>query len=423
MGVGADTVDRPNVSADPGVPLGYKHTEAGVLPADWTVTDVGSLYPFVTSGSRGWAKYYANAGRPFIRIGNVSRASIYLDLTDLKLVHLPEPGDAEAARTSVQDGDLLVSITADIGIVAYVDESVDKPAYINQHLAIVRVSQQSVCNKFIAYYLASERPQRLFVASKDVGAKAGMNLTTVRKIRLVLPHPGEQEAIAEALSDVDGLIGALEALIAKKRAIKQAAMQQLLTAKTRLPGFTGEWKSKQLGAVLKVRHGRSQKGVAADDGKYPILASGGEIGRTNISLHDGPSVLIGRKGTIDAPQFSATPFWTVDTLFYTEISNGNSAKFIYYKFCMIPWRNYNEASGVPSLNARTIENIEVQLPDRPEQEAIATVLTDMDAEISTLEQRLQKTRAIKQGMMQQLLTGRIRLVKPAAPATVEGAAN
>jgi type I restriction enzyme S subunit len=209
---------------------------------------------------------------------------------------------------------------------------------------------------------------------------------------------------------VDGLLGGLDRLIAKKRDLKQAAMQQLLTGQTRLPGFTGEWEVKRLGDVLKVRHGKSQHDITASDGKYPILASGGEIGRTNTYIYDQPSVLIGRKGTIDSPQYVDRPFWTVDTLFFTEISSEANAKFVFYKFTMIRWRSYNEASGVPSLNAKTIENIEVTMPSLPEQTAIAAVLSDMDAELAALEARRDKTRALKQAMMQELLTGRTRLV-------------
>ena len=100
----------------------------------------------------------------------------------------------------------------------------------------------------------------------------------------------------------------------------------------------------------------------------------------------------------------------MDTLFFTEIKGNAHAKFVFYKFTMISWRSYNEASGVPSLNARTIENIEVLLPPLPEQTAIAAVLSDMDAELAALEERREKTRQLKQGMMQELLTGRTRLV-------------
>jgi type I restriction enzyme, S subunit len=234
--------------------------------------------------------------------------------------------------------------------------------------------------------------------------------TQVKNIFLPLPPLPEQRAIAGALSDTDDLIAGLEALIAKKQAIKQGAMQALLTGRQRLPGFEGEWEEKKLGEVLTVRHGKSQHAVVTPDGPYPIFASGGEIGRAIEFLYDKPSVLIGRKGTIDAPRYEDEPFWTVDTLFYTEIFKDNDAKYLYHLFNTIRWMDFNEASGVPSLNASTIENIEVILPSFPEQQAIATVLSDMDTELAALQQRLSKTRALKQGMMQELLTGRIRLV-------------
>lgn len=104
------------------------------------------------------------------------------------------------------------------------------------------------------------------------------------------------------------------------------------------------------------------------------------------------------------------PFWSVDTLFYSDVHAPNSAKFLFYRFCLIQWKQYNEASGVPSLNAKTIEQIEIEAPQPDEQAAIASVLTDIDREIQALEGKLTKARQIKQGMMQELLTGRIRLV-------------
>lgn len=220
----------------------------------------------------------------------------------------------------------------------------------------------------------------------------------------------EQQAIAAALSDADGVVAGLERVIAKKRLIKQGAMQDLLTARRRLPGFSGEWELKRIGAALTVRHGRSQKGVEDPNGEFPILATGGQIGTARQFLWDKPSVLIGRKGTIDAPRFMDKPFWSVDTLFYTDVHHGYEAKFLFYVFMMIDWRSYNEASGVPSLNSKTIENIEFRMPPYDEQQAIAAVLSDMDAEIQTLESRLAKARAVKEGMMQNLLTGRVRLV-------------
>jgi type I restriction enzyme S subunit len=186
-------------------------------------------------------------------------------------------------------------------------------------------------------------------------------------------------------------------------------MQLLLTGKQRLPGYSGEWEVKKLGDILKIRHGKSQHQIVKIDGKYPILATGGEIGRTDTFLYDKASVLIGRKGTIDVPQYIETPFWTIDTLFYTEIFEPAFPKFIFYEFNLIRWYSYNEASGVPSLNASNIHNIEITLPPLEEQTAIARILSDIDEEIEVLEAKRDKYQDIKKGMMQELLTGKTRI--------------
>jgi type I restriction enzyme S subunit len=210
------------------VKLGYKQTEVGVIPEDWEITQIGKLKPFVTSGSRGWAEFYSDRDSPFIRITNLSRSSINLNLEDLRFVSLPL-NHSEASRTRIQDGDVLISITADIGIIGYVSSKVPKPAYINQHIALIRFDPGQTCPIFVSYFLSSEKPQKLFRALTDVGAKAGMNLTTVQQILLALPPTkAEQEAIAEDLSDADALIEALERLMTKKRQLKQGAMQELL---------------------------------------------------------------------------------------------------------------------------------------------------------------------------------------------------
>ena len=170
------------------------------------------------------------------------------------------------------------------------------------------------------------------------------------------------------------------------------------------------WGVKNIGDALSIRHGRDQKHVKCEDGLYPILGTGGEMGRTNTFLYDKPSVLIGRKGTINKPSYMDSPFWTVDTLFYSEVDKKYFAKFVYYKFCMIDWIAYNEASGVPSLNASTIESIQLSFPDnKKEQTAIANALSDVDALLTSLEKLIAKKRGIKTAAMQQLLTGKKRL--------------
>jgi type I restriction enzyme S subunit len=119
---------------------------------------------------------------------------------------------------------------------------------------------------------------------------------------------------------------------------------------------------------------------------------------------------IGRKGTIDKPYFHSGKIWTVDTLFYTYNFQNSYPLYLYYKFCLIDWLSYNEATGVPSLSKKIIEGIEITLPQKEEQQAIASVLSSMDSEIAALEAKRKKYGNIKQGMMQQLLTGKIRLL-------------
>jgi len=165
-----------------------------------------------------------------------------------------------------------------------------------------------------------------------------------------------------------------------------------------------DWSVRLMGDVLKVRHGKNQHAVKNAEGIYPILGSGGIIGFSNSFLYDKPSVLIGRKGTIDEPQYMDSPFWTIDTLFFTEINERYNPKYLYFLFQTIDWYSFNEASGVPSLNGRTIENISITLPSTlREQTAIATTLSDADALITNLEKLIEKKKAIKQGAMQQLL--------------------
>ena len=364
---------------------GYKQTEVGVIPENWDVDTIVNLAA-ITTGDKNTQDRIEDGAYPFfVRSSTVERINSY-----------------------TFDGEAVLTAGDGVGtgkIFHYINGKFDF------HQRVYKISNFS--DRLIGQYFYLYFSNNFYSRIMQMTAKSSVDSVRrdmIADMKIPVPLPDEQRAIAAALSDVDALLAKLDQLIAKKRDLKQAAMQQLLTGSTRLPGFSGEWEVKRLGDVLHVRHGKSQHHIAVSNGQYPILATGGEIGRTNTCLYDKPSVLIGRKGTIDKPQYQDEPFWTVDTLFYTELSNTAHPKFIYFKFLMIDWRSYNEASGVPSLNASTIESIEIAIPKYEEQTAIAAVLSDMDTEIAALEARRDKTRDLKQGMMQELLTGRIRLV-------------
>lgn len=392
---------------------GYKQTEWAVIPEDWDDVQISDVRPFVTSGSRGWAPFYSERGSLFVRITNLSRDTIYIDLSDSKFVRLP-PGLSECDRTQLRLGDVLISITADIGIIGYVDSRVPSSAFINQHIALIRFDSSKINGKFVAYFLASENPQKRFRASTDTGAKAGVNLSTVQAIRIALPSLSEQSAIASALSDVDALLAGLDRLITKKRDLKQAAMQQLLTGKVRLPGFKGDWEARRLGEVVKFEKGQLITEGSAILGPIPVIAGGKKPAYFhNRSNRTGKTITISASGaSAGYVAFFNEPIFASDCTTIGE-SEDYSIEFVYF---LLQWKQsaiYTAQTGgaQPHVHASDISPIELFWPAVPEQIAIASILSDMDAEISALETQRDKTRALKQGMMQELLTGRTRLVR------------
>lgn len=383
----------------------------------WETKTIGNILRGIRLGGN-----YKNSPKvtqyPLIKMGNISRGSINLDKVDY--VQDVEPDDLDRLRF----GDVLFNTRNTpelVGKVAVWRNELSC-AYYNSNLMRLEFNE---CDNFFMNYLFNTKQmikklQEIAIGTTSVAAIYTRDLFNVE---IQLPPLPEQRRIAEALSDTDALLAAMEKLIAKKRAVKQGAMQELLTGKRRLPGFSSKWVIKRFGdGILKVGHGKSQHEIETPSGKYPILATGGVIGRADCYLYDKPSVLIGRKGTIDKPQYMNTPFWTIDTLFYTVVGEEHCAKYLYYLFCTIDWNGYNEASGVPSLSSKVIKDIEVTVPSKSEQTAIAEILSDMDAEIDALTTKLDKLRNIKQGMMSELLTGHIRLTEQQAAAAPEAVA-
>jgi type I restriction enzyme, S subunit len=378
---------------------GYKQTEVGVIPEEWETKRLREVATIAT-GNTPPTSDASNYGDDFLFVGPV-------DMGDAKFIAktekmLSKKGFAMSRRFP-KDSILFVSIGSTIGKCGIAPVELTSNQQINAIFPSISFSAD-----YLFYAVSSAAPRIKAQAGEQ--AVPIVNKTQFSETVVPLPPLPEQRAIAAALSDVDALLGGLERLITKKRDLKQAAMQQLLTGQTRLPGFDGAWEVKRLGEVLKIKHGKNQTNVMCNNSEIPIYGSGGIIGYATEYLWNKPSILIGRKGTIDVPYFIDTPFWTVDTMFYSEIYPNTDTKYLYYVFNTINWYSYNEASGVPSLNAKTIEKIYIPIPPLPEQIAIAAVLSDMDAELVALEQRRTKTRALKQAMMQELLTGRTRLI-------------
>lgn len=391
---------------------GYKQTEVGVIPDDWETKTLLELAEgkkeLFDDGDWIESEHITTKGVRLIQTGNIGIGK-FIEKDERKYIY--ETSFVSLRCKELKQGDLLICRLAEPAGRSCVLEDIGEGKVVTSvDVTIFRPPSEMADRSFLSQVFSTSE------WFKSVNDRSGgtthkrISRGALGRLKVQIPPLLEQHAIAKSLLDVDALLATLDQMIAKKRDLKQAAMQQLLTGETRLPGFSGDWDEKRLGQVLTICHGKSQRDVEVIDGAFPILATGGQIGTALRPLYDKPSVLIGRKGTINQPQYMDEPFWTVDTLFYSIIKDENSAKFIYYRFCLIDWMQYNEASGVPSLNARTIESIEIACPEPAEQAAIADVLSDMDAELIALESRRDKTRNIKQAMMQELLTGKTRLM-------------
>ncbi len=271
--------------------------------------------------------------------------------------------------------------------------------------------QSEATDEFLYYLLSSSYVQRQYESFAAGSGVQNLNKEVVKKVNVVLPSIPEQEEIARTLSLFDTYIDDLAELIEKKKGIRDGALENLISGRTRLDGYDYEWQEGKIGDILKILHGKNQRAVESFNGKYPILGTGGIIGKATEFLCDWECVLIGRKGTIDNPMYMNTPFWTIDTLYYSKPADNQCVKYQYYLFCTIDWYDYTESSGRPSLAKKVIEAIPIKIPRYEEQVKIAAVLTAMDEEIRDLETERDKIIQIKEGAMDDLLTGRIRLTK------------
>ena len=176
--------------------------------------------------------------------------------------------------------------------------------------------------------------------------------------------------------------------------------------KLRFKEFDGDWSAQKYKDVLTIKYGKDHK--LLEDGEIPVYGTGGVMRYVNQYLYDGESILIGRKGTIDQPKYVNEKFWTVDTLFYSEIKQNIYPLFIYQHALQVNWLGLNEATGVPSLNTTSINNVDIYLPSKEEQTKIASFLSNVDEKISQLTQKHELLSQYKQGMMQKLFSQQIR---------------
>lgn len=380
---------------------------------NWKTVKLGEVTEIIKGGtpSRNVEKYF-RGNIAWAIPSDITALASFLYINDTE-THITEEALNNSAARLLPAGTVLLTSRATIGETAIATV----PMATNQGFANF-ICKEKLLNVFLAYYLRYIKEKLNDLASGSTFKEVTKG--TLLNIEIPFLPLEEQHAIAEALSDVDGLLNALEALIAKKRAIKQATMQQLLTGKTRLPGFSGEWETKRLGDIAHIKTGSKNNEDKNENGQYPFFVRSAIVERINTYCYDGEAILVPGEGGIESIFHYINGRFDYHQRVYmiNRFSTDVCGKLVYYimvlQFGSHAMQNTVKAT-VDSLRLPTFKNFSFSIPkDIAEQHAIASILSDMEAEITALEQRRDKTRAIKQGMMQQLLTGRVRLVKSRA---------
>lgn len=367
---------------------GYKKTEVGVIPEDWEVKELGEIcFP---SKSR-INPITSNKNYKCIELEHLSQGSgVLLGTANSK--------DLLSQKSIFEKGDILFG-----KLRPYLRKFLfaDFDGVCTTEIWVLK-TKKDMSNRFLYQLVQSEKI--IEAANLSTGTKMPRaEWKTVSETKIPLPTVPEQAAIATALSDADALITSLEKLIDKKRNIKQGAMQKLLQPNE-------GWEVKKLGDLcLSISSGKSN--TQSVNGEYPIYGSTGIIGWKNYADYEGNKILVARVGANAGTVNKVKGQYCVsdNTLIITLIPKID-IDFIFFKLIAFQLGSLVFGSGQPLITSGHLKNIEIVLPKFEEQNRIATILADMDAEISALETKLEKYRKIKQGMMQNLLTGKIRLV-------------
>ncbi len=390
---------------------GYKQTDVGVIPENWDVTTFGELFAF-TNGVNADKTAYGKG----VRFINVLEPISYSHIYGPEIPGRVEISGSVASAYSVRPGDIVFNRTSEtdseLGLAAVYlgDEQVVFGGFVIRGRPI----DDALDPKYSGYALRAKMIRSQIIPMGQGAVRANIGQQNLRRVLVAVPPKPEQRAIAAALSDVDALLGGLDRLIAKKRDLKQAAMQQLLTGQTRLPGYHGAWEAKRFEDVLcrvNAKAFQVQTLEYESTGKHPVVDQGKQI-VVGYSDRDDKCFRCPNGGVIVFGDHTCIVKF-IDFNFLvgadgTQLLHGRSGQSTRFHAYQLQFRGV-EPTGY-NRHFKFLRERAFVAPSEHEQAAIAAVLSDMDAELSALEARRDKTRALKQAMMQQLLTGKTRLV-------------
>jgi type I restriction enzyme, S subunit len=412
----------------------FKQTEVGLIPSDWDIFLLEELATKIGSGitPTGGSTVYKEDGRPFIRSQNIGWGNLLLD----DIAFIDDETHQTFPNTEIKINDVFLNISgASIGRSSFANEKL-VGGNVNQHVCIIRVIDKKLNPSYLNLFLLSKNGQKQIDSFQSGGNRQGLNIGQIKTFQIPIPPTiEEQTAIATALSDADALISSLEKLIAKKRNIKQGAMQKLLQPKE-------GWEVKKLPVLVWFQEGPGVRnsqftssgvkllnGTNIEDGKLILektdryISENEAYGWYSHFLVDDGDILIACSGvTIDKFDEKVTIADTThlplcmntSTMRFKIVSSSLSKNYFlhFLKSKSFKQQIGGKATGSAQLNfgPSHVKMVDISLPNFQDQENIATILSDMDAEINALESKLEKYKKVKLGMMQNLLTGKIRLI-------------
>lgn len=415
---------------------GYKQTDIGLIPEDWEVKSINDAFRFLSNATYSRAELNSDGDIQYVHYGDIHTR--FNEFIDFSSVVLPMISEKQAKKYPlVQEGDILMADASEdyVGLCKSVAvKNIDKKKVIaGLHTILIREKANNYKNGFKGYlFLVPEVKKQLWGLA--TGMKVyGVSKSNLPQILVPVPPLNEQTAVATALSDTDALIAALNKKIAKKQQIKKGAMQQLLTGKKRLPGFGGKWVVKKLGECFtKIIGGGTPSRANADywNGNIPWatvkdFATFNPIATqeyiTHIGLTNSSSHLIPKYTPITSTRMGLGKI----VVYHVDVAINQDLKALFIKEeydqnYIVHWFNFSseiiEALGtgstVKGIRLEQLKNIPIHLSkNKDEQTTIAQILTDMDNEIARLEKERNKYVQLKAGMMQVLLTGKVRLIK------------
>lgn len=418
------------------ITAGYKQTDVGVIPEDWEVENLGELISDMTD-------YVASGSFESLR-NNVSvfdshNYALYVRLFDLRLglghqkqKYIDKKSYKFLSRSNLYGNEILVAnIGANVGE-AFVMPKTNQPASIAPNMIVVRTNINLLKYDYLFQYMKSDFGQKWLEELIAGSGHPKLNKTDFKQYKILKPSLSEQEKIAETLSDIDSLITKLDQLIQKKKNIKQGAMQELLTGKRRLPGFSGEWEETTLKEITEMSSGgtpstriksyydgnimwasiadmtNSMKYISITEKK--LTQSG--ISNSSAKLFPKGTVLYAMYASIGECCIAAAPMATSQAILGIKCLSTIMNEYLYYYLTSM--KDYIKTLGQQgtqsNLNKVMVQKFELKLPSIEEQKAIVRMLSNVDDEIEILKKKKHKYQVIKQGMMQQLLTGKIRLI-------------